>query len=169
MGLVGAVLESLNKNRKWVAIGAILYLLPVFYRILTKDSVVPLLNATLFLRNTGSQITPVNLETVGFTFIIFTAVGAMVGTSFLESIFSRRFAGMEKYLARVFGSLSFTFGWIIIQFLGYSFFNPATIWGSSLWAGPNVYLRSLVIGLAVAPLVPYAIEFLYKAIKKKLV
>ena len=159
-------IASLNKNKKWIIAGAIFYLLPVFYRVITKNSVVPILNSTLFFRNVDSQVMPVNLESLGVTFLLPTAVGAIVGTSFLENIFNRRFTGMEKYLARVFGSLSFAFLWIALHFIGYSFFNPVTPWGAHLWAGTGAYARNLLIALVVGPLVPYVIEFAYKRIKK---
>ena len=166
MGLVGALIHGLNKNKKWIISGAILYLLPVFYRLVTKSSIVPFLNSTLFLRHSDSQIIPVNLETLGVTFIIPTAIGAIVGVSFLESVFNRRFTGMEKYLARVFGSLVAAFAWIALQFIGYSFFNPLTPWGTHLWAGTGAYARNLLIALVVAPFIPYIFEFVYKRIRK---
>ncbi len=158
--------QALNKNKKWVTIGAILYLLPVFYRLFTRVSIVPLLDTTIFLRHIDSQIVPVNLETLGMLFVIVGAVGAVVGTSFLEIIFNRRFAGLEKYLARVFGSLTFAFGWTVVQFFGFIFFNPIGPWGNSLWSSPDVYARNLIVALTLAPLVPYLIEFIYKLIKK---
>lgn len=166
MGILQAVIESLNKNKKWVLTGAALYLAPVFYRFLTKNSIVPILNSTLFLRHSDSQIIPVNLETLGITFLLPTAVGAVVGVSFLENVFNRRFTGMEKYLARVFGSLVAAFVWIALQFIGFSFFNPLTPWGTHLWAGTGAYARNLLIALIVAPLVPYAIEFISRKIRK---
>ncbi len=166
MGIVGAAIESLGKNKKWFIGGAILYLLPVFYRLATKTSIVPILNNTLFLYNRNSQITPVNLETLGITFLIPCAVGAVVGTSFLENVFNRRFQGLEKYLAMVFGSLSFAFLWIALHFIGFNFFNPVTPWGTHLWAGTGAYARNLLVALIVGPLVPYVIEFVYKRIRK---
>ena len=166
MGFFSVLAASLNKNKKLILFGAVLYLAPVIYRFATKSSIVPILNTTLFLRNVGSQVTPVNLEMLGITFILPTAVGAIVGTTFLETLFDRKFAGLEKYLARVFGSLSFAFAWIVLQFLGYSFFNPMLPWGTHLWAGTGAYARNLLIALILAPLVPYAIEFIYRKIRK---
>lgn len=167
MGFFGALLRSLNKNKKWIIIGAVLYTIPVFYRIITENSFVPLLDTTLFLSHTDSQIMPVNIETLRIFFAVPAAVGAVVGTSFLENIFERRFAGLEKYLARVFGSLSFTFAWIALEFIGYSFFNLVGPWGNPLWAGPSVYGKNLIVALIIAPLVPYAIEFAAKKIQTK--
>jgi len=164
--VLDAVFASLNKNKKAVITGAILYLLPVIYRFATKSSVVPILNSTLFLYHRNSQITPVNLETLGLTFLIPTAVGAIVGASFLENIFNRRFHGLEKYLSRVFGSLSLAFAWIVLHFIGFSFFNPVTPWGAHLWAGTAAYAKNLLIAVVVGPLVPYLVEFIYKRIKK---
>lgn len=168
MGLVDAVLKSLGKNKKWIFFGSVLYLLPVLYRFATKNSIVPILNTTLFLRNIASQVTPVNLEMIGVTFILPTAVGAVIGVTFLETLFDRKFVGLEKYLARVFGSLSVAFAWIALQFLGYSFFNPLLPWGTHLWAGTGAYARNLLIALILAPLVPYTIEFIYKISRKRL-
>lgn len=166
MGILQAAAESLNKNKKVIITGAVLYLLPVFYRFATKSSTVPILNNTLFLYHRNSQITPVNLETLGLTFLIPAAVGAVAGQSFLENVFNRRFTGVEKYLARVFGSLSFAFLWIALHFIGSSFFNTVTPWGSSLFAGTTYYARNLLIALVAGPLVPYVIEFVYKRMKK---
>lgn len=166
MGFFDSLAVSLNKNKKWIITGAILYLLPVFYRVITKNSVVPILNSTLFLRNVDSQVMPVNLESSGVTFLLPTAVGAIVGASLLENIFNRRFTGMEKYLARVFGSLSFAFLWIALHFIGYNFFNPVTPWGAHLWAGTGAYARNLLVALIAGPLVPYVVEFVHKKIKK---
>ena len=162
MGIVGAAIESLNKNKKWIVAGAMLYLAPVFFRLVTKNSVVPILDNTLFFYSGNSQIIPVNLETLGVTFLIPCAVGALIGTSFLEGVFSRRFQGFEKYLARVFGSLSLAFAWIVLHFIGFSFFNPVTPWGGHLWAGTGAYAKNLLIALVVGPLVPYVMEFVYK-------
>ena len=167
MGLFKALLESLNKNKKWVVAGAILYLIPVFYRFATKSSIVPILNSTLFLYHKNSQITPINLETLGSTFIIPTAVGAIVGTSFLEILFERRFTGLEKYLARVFGSVSFAFLWIAAHYIGSNFFNATAPWGTHLFSSMNFYARNLLVALIVAPIVPYLIEFIYKKLKEK--
>ncbi|MEK6909621.1 MAG: hypothetical protein AABW61_00930 [Candidatus Aenigmatarchaeota archaeon] len=167
MGILRAVAESLNKNKKWIVAGAMLYLAPVFYRLVTKTSVVPILDNTLFLYNRNSQIMPVNLETLGITFLIPCAVGAIVGTGFLENIFNRRFQGFEKYLSRVFGSVLFAFAWIALHFIGFSFFKPVTPWGAHLWAGTGAYARNLLIALVVGPLVPYAIEFVYKIARSK--
>ncbi len=167
MGIVSAVLASLNKNKKAIIAGAVLYLAPVVYRFATKSSIVPLLNSTIFLYHRDSQITPVNLETLGLTFLIPTAVGAVLGQSFLENTFNRRFTGVEKYLARVFGSVSFAFLWIAFHFIGSSFFNITAPWGVSLFAGTTFYARNLLIALVAGPLVPYAIEFIYKLVRKK--
>ncbi|MBI2005330.1 MAG: hypothetical protein HYS80_01040 [Candidatus Aenigmarchaeota archaeon] len=166
MRLVGAISESLDKNKKWILFGAIIYLLPVVYRLLTQNSFVPLLDSTLFLSHRDSQIIPVNLETLGALFIIPGALGAAIGTTFLEVIFERRFTRFERYLARVFGSMTLAIGWISVQFFGFLFFNPIGSWGSSLWSGPDVYARNLLVALIVAPLVPYMIEFVYKKVKK---
>lgn len=166
MGLFSAVIESLNKNKKVVLIGAILYLAPVIYRLATKNSVVPFLNKTLFLYHRDLQITPVNLETFGATFLIPCAVGAVAGESLLENIFNRRFTGVEKYLARLFGSLSVAFVWIALHFIVSSFFNTATPWGNNLWAGTGAYARNLLIALVVGPLVPYAVEFIYRKVRR---
>ena len=166
MGLFSAVLASLNKNKKAIVTGAALYLFPVIYRFATKSSLVPMLNSTLFLYHRNSQITPVNLETLGLTFLIPTAVGAVVGAGFLENIFNRRFTGMEKYLARVFGSLSFAFLWIALHFIGFSFFNPVLPWDGHLWVGTGAYARNLLVALVVGPLVPYIFEFIYRKVRR---
>ena len=166
MGFFNALTASLNKNKKVIVTGAVLYLLPVIYRFATKNSIVPILDNTLFLYHRNSQITPVNLETLGLTFLIPAAVGAVVGASFLESVFNRRFTGMEKYLARVFGSLSFAFLWIALHFIGYSFFNPVLPWGGHLWAGTEAYARNLLVALVVGPLVPYIFEFIYRKVRR---
>lgn len=158
--------EALKENKKWVIIGIVLYLLPVFYRLTTGNSFVPLLDNTLFLRQSDSQITPVNLETLGALFLIPGVLGAVVGMSFLEKIFSRRFTGVEKYLARVMGSVTVGISWTIIQFFGFLFFNPSGPWGNSLWSSPDVYARNLLVALLAAPLVPYVFELVYKFRKK---
>lgn len=167
MELFKSLIESLNKNKKWIVIGAILYLLPVLYRLVTTNSVVPILDMTLFLRHSDSQILPVNLETLGLMFLIPGAVGAVVGTTFLEHIFNRRFVGLEKYLARIFGSMVFAFGWTAIQFFGFIFLNPVGPWGNSLWSSPDAYARNLLVALTIAPLVPYVIEFVFRFSMKK--
>lgn len=99
-------------------------------------------------------------------FLIPGAVGAVVGTTFLENIFNRRFTGLEKYMARVFGSIVFAFAWTTVQFFGFLFFNPPGPWGSSLWASPDTYARNLLVALLIAPLVPYVIEFIHKMMKR---
>ncbi|MBI1978820.1 MAG: hypothetical protein HYS62_02020 [Candidatus Aenigmarchaeota archaeon] len=165
MDILEALLKSLSKNKKWIIVGAIIYLIPVIYRLTTENSFVPFLDNTLFLYQRSSQIIPVNLETLGALFLIPSAIGAIIGVSFLENLFSRRFSGLEKYVGRVFGSLFFAVGWTAMQFSGFVFFNPVGPWGNLLWSGPDVYARNLLVALTVGPLVPYAIEFIYK-IKK---
>lgn len=167
MDFLRAAAESLNKNKKWIMVGAIVYLLPVIYRFATENSLVPLLDDTLFLYHRDSQITPINLDNLRTFFVIPSAIGAIVGASFLENIFERRFSGLEKYLARLFGSLSVAFAWIIIEFVGYSFFNPVGPWGNTILSPPAVYARNLLIALVVAPLVPYLIEYVYRRAKLK--
>ena len=166
MGIFEAAVHSLNKIKKWIVTGTAFYLVPIFYRFATNNSLVPILNKTIFLYHKNSQITPVNLETLGITFVIPCAVGAIVGASFMENAFNRRFHGFEKYLARVFGSLLFAFAWIALHFLGNSFFNPVLPWGTHLWAGTGAYARNLLIALVAAPLVPYVIEFIFRRVKK---
>lgn len=165
MNILGALVKSLNKNKKWIIIGAIIYLTPLIYRLGTQTSFVPILDSTLFLYHQNSQIIPVNFETLRVLFIIPAAVGAIIGASFLEQIFDRRFAGLEKYLARVFGSLGTTFAWIALEFIGYSFFNPAAPWGNNIWIGPSAYVKNILIALIFAPLVPYVTEFVYSLYK----
>ena len=167
MGFIDAVVHILNKNKKWIVGGAILYLIPVIYRLTMKNSIVPILDKTLFLYHRNSQIIPVNLETLGTLFLIPSAVGAVLGTTLLENIFNRRLTGFERYLSRVFGSLSFAFLWITIQFIGFNFFNSVAPWGSSLWSSPDVYARNLLVALIVAPLVPYIIELALKIKMRK--
>lgn len=167
MGLFSALIASLIKNKKWILAGIALYIAPVLYRFLAKSSVVPILNSTLFLFHQNSQITPVNLETLGLTFLIPSVVGALVGVSFLEHVFDRRFTGFEKYLARVFGSVSLAFLWVAVHFIGSSFFNPVAPWGGQLFAGSNFYARNLLIALVAAPLVTYVIELLYNRIRQR--
>ncbi len=167
MGIFSSAIEGLDKNKRWVVSGAILYLIPVFYRLFTKDSIVPIINGTLFLYHKNFQVTPVNLEMIGLTFLIPCAVGAIVGNSFLESLFERRFAGVEKYLSRVFGSLAFAFLWISLHFFGHNFFNPSTPWGNQLWSGSEYYVRNLLLALFIGPLIPYLIELIHKKFKKK--
>ncbi len=162
MQVLKYIVESLKENKRWIIITIMLYLLPVIYRLTTSNSFIPILDSTLFLYHRDFQIIPVNLETLGMLFLIPGALGAVVGTSFLEKIFSRRFTGLEKYLARVLGSLVFGLGWTVVQFFGFLFFNPVGPWGSSLWAGPEVYARNLLIALTIAPLLPYVIEFVYR-------
>lgn len=164
--VIGPALGSLNKNKKWVLIGALLYMIPVIYRYATKHSVVPILDDTLFFYHSNSQTIPVNLETFGIPFIIIGAIGAIFGTTYLEILFNRRFAGFEKYVGRVLGSLFFAFCWVIIQFLGYSFFNPIGPWGNHIWVGPDAYARNLLLALVVSPLIPYLIELIYKLFKR---
>lgn len=166
MGLFEGAVQSLSKNKKWIAAAGVLYLIPVFYRLITKNSIVPVLDKTLFLYHSNSQTVPVNLETLGTLFVIPGALGAVVGANFLENIFNRRFAGLEKYLARVLGAFSFTLLWIAVHFIGYNFFNPVGPWGTHIWAAPSVYARNLLVAITLAPLVPYAVEFVYKRMKK---
>ncbi len=167
MDISTSLFRSLNKNKKWIVLGAFLYLLPVFYRFATKESVVPILNKTLFIYNSNSQIMLVNLQSLGFLFAIPTAVAALVGTSFLENLFERKFSGFEKYLARVLGSLSFAIFWATVQFIGYNFLNPVGPWGSSVWPSPdNAYVRNFLVALSIGPLLPYIIEFLYRKTEK---
>lgn len=163
--LVKYAIESLQENKRWIIIGAILYLIPVFYRLTTGNSFVPILDSTLFLYYRDSQITPVNLEILGALFLIPGSLGAVIGASFLEKVFNRRFAGLEKYLARVLSSLTFGLAFTAIQFFGFLFLNPAGPLGSGLWSAPDAYARNLLVAIIVAPLVPYVFEFVYNFYK----
>ena len=131
-----------------------------------ENFLVPLLDTTLFLYHRDSQITPINLDNLRTLFVIPSAIGAIVGANFLENLFERRFSGLEKYLARLFGSLSVAFAWIIIEFVGYSFFNPVGPWGNTIISPPAVYARNMLIALVVAPLAPYLFEHVYRMMKK---
>ncbi len=163
---MGNVVESVKANKWWVILAIILYILPAAYRLSTGNSIIPILNSTLFLYHDESQITPINLEVLGALFLIPGVLGAVLGVTFLEKLSGRKLVGWEKYVARVFGSLSVALGWTAIQFFGFLFFNPSGPWGDSLWASPDAYARNLLVALIVAPLVPYLIEFKRKMIKK---
>ncbi len=159
MGISEALTGSLKKNIKWIILAMLLYLLPVFYRFQTSNSIVPIIDKTLFIYHINSQIVPVNLETLGVTFLIPSALGAIVGLNFLENIFERRFKGMEKYMGLLFGSLAFTFAWISVHYIGYNFITVVLPWGSSLWIGPSAYARNLLVAAIAAPVVPYIIRY----------
>ncbi|MBI2545066.1 MAG: hypothetical protein HYW22_00490 [Candidatus Aenigmarchaeota archaeon] len=165
MRLVRTILESLGKNWKWIVFGAVLYVLPALYRYFTTNSLVPILDYTLFLYQQNSQIIPVNLETLGALFLIQGSLGAIVGNSFFEMILKRKLEGTEKYLAYVLGSVSFALLWTGVQFVGYNFLNPVGPWGNSVFPSSNVYGRNILISLTVAPLLPYLIELLNRKIK----
>jgi len=155
---IQAATQSLKERKGWIAAGITIYGLPAFYRAVTRsDLPLPLLE-------TSNDYIPKNLvEKLLVNPIAPGGVGAVIGETFVEKLTNRENRGSRKYLSRVFGSLTATSIWTGIQYLGYTVCDILKYeWpsGGNPFESPNVYPFNILIAISLAPLVPYAADFL---------
>jgi hypothetical protein len=132
----------------WVIGGAIIYAVPVAIRLATGNVILPVLSlvATPWI---GMYI-PGNLfEKILVNAFFPGGAGAVAGEIFFSSAKSKTLIGREKYVARLYGALSATAVWSLVQFSG-GLLEIAGSWGGSLFEYPTVFpLNFLLASLSI--------------------
>jgi hypothetical protein len=143
----------------WEICGAIIYAVPVAIRLVTGSVVLPVLSlvATPWI---GYYIPPNLFEKILVNAFFPGGAGAVAGEIFFSSVKSKVLVGREKYVARLYGALSETAAWSLIQLSG-GLLNIAGPWGGNLFEYPTVYpLNFLLASLSI--FTPSVLGFLKK-------
>jgi len=157
---------TLLKSRRmwvWEIGGAAIYAVPVVIRLVTGSVVLPVLSlvATPWV---GYYIPPNIVEKILVNAFFPGGAGAVAGEIFFSSAKSKVLVGREKYVARLYGALSETAVWSLIQLLG-GLLYIAGPWGGNLFEYPTVYpLNFLLASLSI--FTPTVIGFLKNKIAK---
>jgi len=142
---------TLLKSRRmwvWEIGGAAIYAVPVVIRLVTGSVVLPVLSlvATPWV---GYYIPPNIVEKILVNAFFPGGAGAVAGEIFFSSAKSKVLVGREKYVARLYGALSETAVWSLIQLLG-GLLYIAGPWGGNLFEYPTVYpLNFLLASLSI--------------------
>jgi hypothetical protein len=132
----------------WEICGAAIYAVPVVIRLVTGSVVLPVLSlvATPWV---GYYIPSNLIEKILVNAFFPGGAGAVAGEIFFSSAKSKILVGREKYVARLYGALSETAAWSLIQFAG-GLLNVAGPWGGNLFEYPSVYpLNFLLASLSI--------------------
>jgi hypothetical protein len=132
----------------WEICGAAIYAVPVAIRLVTGSVVLPVLSLVATPWN-GYYIPPNLIEKIIVNAFFPGGAGAVAGEIFFSSAKSKILVGREKYVARLYGALSETAAWSLIQFSG-GLLNIAGPWGGNLFEYPSVYpLNFLLASLSI--------------------
>jgi hypothetical protein len=128
----------------WTICGAIIYAIPVAVRLATGNVILPVLSlvATPWL----GMYVPANLvEKILVNAFFPGAAGAIGGEIFFSSSRAKTLVGKEKYVARLYGALSATAVWSLIQLSG-GLLGIAGSWGGNLFEYPTVFPLNFLLG-----------------------
>lgn len=161
--LFSLVKKSLKEKRviTWVGVGSSLYLMPAIYRYITQNPIIPYFP---IIKTQTPYIPPNIFEKLIVNPIFPGGVGAVIGETIVEKT-SNTFYKVKKYISRVFGSVTTTALWSLFQYIGYSISEIMRFeWtpGQNPFEPPNIYPFNMIIALTLAPLVPYAVEYVKK-------
>jgi hypothetical protein len=132
----------------WEVCGAAIYAVPVAIRLVTGSVVLPVLS--LVSTPWVGYYIPRNLiEKILVNAFFPGGAGAVAGEIFFSSAKSKILVGREKYVARLYGALSETAAWSLVQFSG-GLLGIAGPWGGNLFEYPSVYpLNFLLASLSI--------------------
>jgi hypothetical protein len=142
---------TLLKSRRmwvWEIGGAAIYAVPVVIRLVTGNVVLPVLSliATPWV---GYYIPSNLIEKILVNAFFPGGAGAVAGEIFFSNAKSKILVGREKYVARLYGALSETAAWSLVQFSG-GLLGIAGSWGGNLFEYPSVYpLNFLLASLSI--------------------
>ena len=166
--LIKSLYQTFKDKRvwKWEVFGLGIYATPAAIRFLTKNPVIPILNAPY---TSPYPFIPPNLvEKLTINMLFPGGAGAVAGETFFKNYYGKLNSKL-KYMGRIVGALSQYMVWSTIQYFGYHA-NIIGPHGENIFEGPNILPFNLLIALLsvfILDLISYTTLAL-KKVKRKL-